>query len=130
MAAAATQIAVERAANLGFGRPRIAVEQVGRRNDHAAGAVAALHGLLVDEGLLQWMSWSRVPSPSSVVISLGLRCAIGITQERTAAPLMRPRRRRIAQRQTEFRAIELEIVTQHVKQLRIRLGLDRTGRSH
>ena len=55
MAAAATQIAVERAANLGFGRLRIALEQVGRGNDHAAGAVAALCGLLPDEGLLQWM---------------------------------------------------------------------------
>ena len=55
MAAAATQIAGERAANLGFGRLRIALEQVGRRNDHAAGAIAALRGLLVDEGLLQWM---------------------------------------------------------------------------
>src|SRR5215213_10073878 len=55
VAAAATQMAVERAANLGFGRPRIAIEQVGRHNDHAAGAVAALRGLLVDEGLLQWM---------------------------------------------------------------------------
>src|SRR5215470_13130298 len=55
VASAATQIAGERAANLGFGRLRIALEQVGRRNDHAAGAIAALRGLLVDEGLLQWM---------------------------------------------------------------------------
>ena len=55
-------------ANLGFGRLRIALEQVGRRNDHAAGATAALHGLLVDEGLLAMdaRDVSRVPSPSSV----------------------------------------------------------------
>ena len=53
VAAAATQIAVERAANLGFGRPRIAIEQVGRHNDHAVGAVAALGGLLLDERLLE-----------------------------------------------------------------------------
>jgi hypothetical protein len=38
VAATATQIAGERAANLGFGRLRIALEQVGRRDDHAAGA--------------------------------------------------------------------------------------------
>jgi len=47
VAATATQIAVERPANLGFGRLRIALEQVGRRNDHAVGAVAALMAIVI-----------------------------------------------------------------------------------
>ena len=51
--AAAAEIAGERLAHVGFGRLRLAVEQLLGRHDHAVDAVAALRRLLVDEGLLQ-----------------------------------------------------------------------------
>lgn len=130
VAAAATQIAGERAANLGFGRLRIALEQVGRRNDHAAGAIAALRGLLDDEGLLQWMQLVEGAEPLQQRGDL-IRTEVrdrhhagahgrAVDEHRAGAAL------RTAA--TEFRAIELEIAAQHVEQRRIRLGLDRTGR--
>ena len=53
--AAAAEIAGQRLAHVGLGRLRLAVEQFLGRHDHAVDAVAALRGLLVDEGLLQRM---------------------------------------------------------------------------
>src|SRR5690349_24976210 len=59
MAAAATQVAAERIADLGVGGMRVRREQGGGGHDHAADAVAALPRLLVDEGPLQRMRGLR-----------------------------------------------------------------------
>ena len=50
--AAATQIACERLSDLILAGPLVRGEQRGRLHDHAVDAVAALGGLLLDEGLL------------------------------------------------------------------------------
>src|SRR4051794_23396399 len=55
MAAAAAEITDERLAHLGFARMRRTVEQRFGGHDHAAGAIAALHRLLFNEGSLQRM---------------------------------------------------------------------------
>ena len=51
--AATTQIAVERRAYIGLGRPRIPFQQGRRAYQNPAHAIAALHGLLSYEGALQ-----------------------------------------------------------------------------
>src|SRR5688500_2990982 len=51
--AAAAQIVGERLPDLGVARALVLREQVGGLHDHAVDAVAALHRLLLDEGLLQ-----------------------------------------------------------------------------
>ena len=56
----------ERVADLLVGRVRIPVEQRLRPDDHAGNAVAALGGLLDDEGLRDRMEMPGSPSPSSV----------------------------------------------------------------
>ena len=53
--AAAAQVAVERVAHLGLAGVGIALEQRGGGDQDAGDAVAALHGLLGDEGALQRM---------------------------------------------------------------------------
>jgi len=50
---ATAKVAVERVADLRFARRRIDVEKRLRLHDHAIDAIAALGGLLVDEGPLQ-----------------------------------------------------------------------------
>ena len=52
MSAAAAQIAGQRLFDLGVGGLGVFVEQRFGGHDHAIDAVAALHGLLVDKGLL------------------------------------------------------------------------------
>jgi len=53
MGTATTQIAVESSAHIRIRRGRVTVEQCLRHDDHAAAAIAALCGLLVNESLLQ-----------------------------------------------------------------------------
>ena len=70
-------------------RPRWARDGGEQRRgaDHdAACAVAALRGLLVDEGLLQRMQASRGPSPSTVTMSLPAPLHSGVSHEATARP--------------------------------------------
>src|SRR5438309_4530869 len=55
MGAAATEIVGERNPDLGFARVLGLRQEGGRLHDHAVDAVAALCGLLVDEGLLHAM---------------------------------------------------------------------------
>ena len=55
MRAAAAQVAFQRVADFGVGRIRICIEQRFRRHQDAAGAIAALRGLFVDECTLQRM---------------------------------------------------------------------------
>src|SRR5215831_20145163 len=129
VAAAATQIAGERPANLGFGRLRIALEQVGRRNDHAAGAIAAMRGLLVDEGLLQWMQLVEGAEPLQRGDLVGTEVRDrhhagahdrAVDEHRAGAALREPA--------AELCAVKLEIIAQHIEQRGVRLGLHRAGR--
>src|SRR6185437_5605394 len=53
--AAAAEILGERRFDLAGARPGVLAEKSGRLHDHAVDAIAALHRLLVDEGLLQPM---------------------------------------------------------------------------
>src|SRR6266540_7412982 len=53
--AAAAKVVGERRTHVRLARPRIAIEQLFRRHDHATNAVAALRRLLLDEGTLQRM---------------------------------------------------------------------------
>src|SRR4051812_18046618 len=55
MRRAAAEVPVQRLADLVIGGPGIALEQRLGRHQHAVAAVAALAGLLLDEGLLQRM---------------------------------------------------------------------------
>src|SRR3954465_5693369 len=57
MGAAAAQVAGERLADLGFARRLVRREKRRGRHDHAVDAIAALRGLLVDEGTsrLRWL---------------------------------------------------------------------------
>ena len=110
-------------------RLRSAVVRLQRRNDHAAGAIAALRGLLVDEGLLQWMQLVEGAEPLQRGDLVRTEVRDQDRAERTAAPLMSTAQApHCARPQPNFRAIELEIVAQHVDRRRYGLGLDRTGR--
>ena len=55
MGAAAAEIAVKRLLDVAVGGLGILIEESFGGHDHPVDAVAALHGLLVNEGLLQWM---------------------------------------------------------------------------
>src|SRR5438445_8352165 len=55
MRAAAAKVVRQLGFDLLFRRLRVALQQGGGLHDHAVDAVAALHGLLLDEGLLDWM---------------------------------------------------------------------------
>jgi len=108
---------------------RIAVEQVGRRHDHAARAIAALSRLLIDEGLLQRVRLVERAEPFErghlVSLDRAYRRHAGassraVDQHRAGAALR--------QAAAVFGAIELEIVAQHVEQRRVRLGIDRARR--
>src|SRR6185295_17089625 len=62
MGSAAAQVAVERRAHFGFGRPGIVRQERRSADQDAAGAIAALGRLLGEEGFLEWMSTGRAQS--------------------------------------------------------------------
>src|SRR5262249_21154144 len=97
--------------------------------DHAVRAIAALRGLLVDEGLLQRMRLLDRAEPLErrhlALPDLGNRRNAGarcnsVQEHRAGAALRKPA--------TEFRTVELEIVAEHVEQGRVGLGIDRARR--
>src|SRR5439155_1328341 len=55
VSSAAAKVVGKRLLDVGFARLLVAGKEGGRFHDHAVDAVAALHGLLVDEGLLHGM---------------------------------------------------------------------------
>jgi hypothetical protein len=55
LSAAAADIAFEFASDFGLGRRRISPEKADALHDHAWRAVAALHGIAIYKGLLQWV---------------------------------------------------------------------------
>src|SRR5262249_12627847 len=117
VAAAATDVVVKRAGDLGAGRRRIAVEQRLRRDEDAAQAIAALAGLLVEQRPLQRMRpLGRAealdggdPLAGHAPDRLGAGfCRRAVDQHHAAAALLEPA--------AEPRADEAELVAQHGEQ--------------
>src|SRR5262245_25593586 len=114
--AAAAEIAVEAGADVLFARPRIGVEQRLGRHDHAVAAVAALGGLLGDEGALQRARLFDCPQALDGgdlgVTQRGDRGharagRLAVDQHRAGTALSEPA--------AELRPVELEIVAQDVQ---------------
>src|SRR5439155_4503992 len=89
MRAAAAEIVSERLLDLVVVCMGVLIEQCFRLHDHAVDAIAALHRLLVDEGLLQRVRLCRSARPSSVVTVALPTALTGYTHERTACPFTR-----------------------------------------
>src|SRR5262249_32248741 len=114
--AAAAQVGGEALAHLGIGRMRVAVEQRFCTHQHAVDAVAALGGLLVDEGLLQRMRLLHAAEPLDGGdlgrAELADRRHAGahrrsVDQDGAGAALR--------QAAAEFCAVESEVVAQHIE---------------
>src|SRR6516225_118416 len=126
--AATAKIPGERRAHVCLGRPRIAIEQLFRRHDHAIDAVAALGRLLLHEGTLQWMRFiQRADAFDGRDLASRYRAdrrdagtrRLAVDEHGASAALRQPA--------AKLRAIELEVVAKHVKQRRVRLGRNRTA---
>src|SRR5688500_11797530 len=115
--AAAAQVAGERLPDLVVARALVGREQRGGFHDHAVDAVAALHRLLLDEGLLQRVRPLRGAQPFERDDLLA-----GGGRDRHAArahgPAVDVHRTGAALREaaSEARAVEIEIVAQRVEQ--------------
>ena len=117
MGAAAAQIAIQRLLDVIAGRMRILVEQGLRGHDHAADAVAALRGLLVNEGLLKLarilLRAEALERGDLLAFGKGERRdagmdGIAVHDDGAGAALGQPA--------AEFRATQAKIVAQRVKQ--------------
>src|SRR5579863_3017958 len=117
MCAAAAQIIAQRLHGLLFGWMRVACEKCLRRHDHAIEAIAALRGLLGDEGVLYGI---RVVARAEPFEGYDLAADTAFNRNDT-----RSRRDTIDQHATGtalaeaaaiFRSVELEIVAQDVEQ--------------
>jgi hypothetical protein len=102
------------------------IEERLRGHDHAVDAVAALHGLFVDERLLQRVGLVHAAEP----FERGDRAALdgGDRQHaRTHGRAVQMDRARAALRKaaTELRSVQSQLVTQHVQQHRVGFGLHR-----
>ena len=113
--AAAAEVVGERLFDLRFGRLLVLGEERGGFHDHAVDAVAALHGLLVDEGPLHRMWLLRCAEALQRHDPLpgldrrqrgdaGLRTALAVDVHRASAALREPA--------AEARPLEREIVAQ------------------
>ena len=103
----------------------ILIEQGFGGHDHAVDAVAALHGLLVDEGLLDLVHLLGVAQAFERGHGFVLRCADGsdagadrvaVHDHGAGAAL--------GQAAAEFGTVELQIVAQCIEQRHVRLGVD------
>src|SRR5262245_388673 len=128
MGAAAAEIACERRAHIRLVRLRIAVEQLLGRHDHAVGTVAALRGLLLDEGGLQRMRIRDRAEPfDGGDLARRYRADRGDAGARCLAVDQHGAGAALRQSTAELGAVELEIVAQHVEQRRVGLGRDRAA---
>src|SRR5688572_19441324 len=120
--AAAAQVAGERLPDLVVARALVGREQRGGFHDHAVDAVAALHRLLLDEGLLQRVRPLRGAQPFErddlLAGGRGHGEATGahgfsVHVHRTSAALR--------EAAAKARAVEIEIVAQRVEQRHLRI---------
>lgn len=123
--AAAAEIGVERAANLAFVGSRIPIEQCFCSEQHAVAAVAALQCLLVQECPLNRMrcidganSFERrhVPACYRHGIDEAGACRGTIYQHGAGTTL--------AETATKLRAIQIEVVAQHVEEFYVVINRD------
>ena len=128
--AASAQVLRQRLAHLGCRRVRVVIEQILRRHDHAVDAIAALGGLLVDEGLLQRMRLVDGAEPLDRG-DLGLADGTDLGDARAHRPAVEQHRAGAAlgEPAAEFGAVQREIVAQHVEQRRIGLRRHRSLRA-
>ena len=120
---AAAEMTGQRLADIGVGRTRFLIQQFLGLHDHAVDAIAALRGLLVDEGLLQRMRLldgaERLDGGDLGIAERADRGDAGarrlaVDQHRAGAALRQPT--------AELRPGEEQIVPQHVEQRRIGFG--------
>jgi hypothetical protein len=123
--AAAAEIGLHRRSDIGVGRRRISIQQRLGAHDHPGGAVAALRRLLIDKRLLQRSGSVGCAEPldrrDAAPVQHGERGQArihggAIDDDGTRAAL--------AEAATELGAVQPELIAQHVKQRRRRIGLD------
>src|SRR6266571_3931789 len=118
MGAAATEIAGERLSDIGLARLLVLRQERGGLHDHAVDAVAALHRLRVDEGLLHRMRLLDRAEALQRNDLLGLRELAdrrdarahgdAVDVDRAGAALAEPA--------AEARPVQLEVVAQRIEQ--------------
>src|SRR4029434_4356000 len=127
--AAAEQIRGERLLDLAIARMRILIEQCLCLHDHAVDAVAALHGLLINEGLLQPV---RMLGAAQALERRDLR--VTDTADRIKARAyclavdMNRARAALREAASEARAAQSKLVTQRIEEWHLRI-VDRDLRS-
>ena len=124
--AAAAEVRVHVPPDLGRRRRGIRFEQRLRAHHHAGDAVAALRGLLFDERALHRARDSpRVPRPSTVfTLRPCERRDRREAREHRAAVDHHGARAALAQAAAELRAVQLQVVAQHVQERRRGIGVD------
>src|SRR5262245_20482963 len=125
MGTAAAEVAVERRLHLVAGRRGILPQQRRRAHQDAGNAVAALHRLLGDEGLLERMRPLRAPQPlqrGDVLVRhrpqrhvAGTHCAIANDDVAGAA---------FARAAAKMRPGKSEFTAQDIQQRTVRIGVD------
>src|SRR5262249_39167353 len=121
MRPAATEIAAEGPLDLAIARVRGALEERLAGHDHAVDAVAALGGLLFDEGSLERVRLlaraqpleRRDPAPGSLGDRHRARARCLAVHEHRARPALR-------EAAAELRPVEREVVAQDVEQRSVR----------
>ena len=117
MRSAAAEVVCQCLSDIIVGRMRRLLKKARRLHDHAVDAVPALHGLLIDERLLQRMQTIRRTQPlqrnNMPSTDAGQRCHAGadgaaINVHGTCAALSEPT--------TEARSAQPQIVSQHIEQ--------------
>src|SRR5262245_55377199 len=128
MGAAAAEVAGKSCPDVALARPRIAVDELLGRHDHAVAAVAALRRLLLDEGALQRV---RLVDRAEPLERRDLARRDGADRRHAGAYRLAVDQHRagaaLRQAAAILGAVELEIVTQDVEQGRVGLGLDRVA---
>src|ERR1700686_3242318 len=120
--AAAAEVVGERLLDLVLGRMLVLREQDGGLHDHAVDAVAALRGLLVDEGLLKGVRLFRRAQAFERhhLLSLRLRSRIDAGPDRFAVDV-HGAGAALGQAAAEARAVQVEVVAKHVEERRGRV---------
>src|ERR1700722_10009044 len=116
MRAATAKISAQLVAHLRFGGFRYALQKRRGLHDHAVNAVATLHRLLIDEGLLQGMQPLRRTQPfKRRDIALDPADWINARANR-AAVQMHGAGPALAQSATKARPVQLQIISEEVEQ--------------
>ena len=128
MRAAAAQIIAQRFQHLVLGRVWRALQQRLGRDDHAVEAIAALRGLLVDEGLLHGIGvLARAEAFERHNVAAGAALDRDHAGARRDAVDQHGAGAAFAEPAAIFRSVQFEIVAQHIKQGGVGRGVDVMG---